>query len=117
MLHNKKENQINIPFYFIRRTIIQEIKKELINNNLILLEGGALSGKSYLLTEIYEEEKSQLVFLFDSSTKIRQSSFEKLIEKGNILILFDIGSLNREQFDYILNAISVLNKKNTKNHY
>ena len=114
LLHNKKENKINIPFYFIRRTIIHEIKKELMNNNLILLEGGALSGKSYLLTEIYEEEKSQLVFLFDSSTKIRQSSFEKLIKKENILILFDIGSLNREQFDYILNAISVLNKKNTK---
>lgn len=114
LLHNKKENRINYPFYFIRRTIIQKIRTDLINNNLILLEGSALSGKSYLLAEIYEEEKSQLVYLFDSSTKIRQSSFERLIQKENVLILFDIGSLNREQFDCILNSVKLLNTRNTK---
>ena len=114
LLHNKKENILNIPYNFIDRTVVSKISNELVDNSLILLEGGALSGKSYLLASIYVKEKSQHVYYFDSSTKISSSSFEKILKKENSIFLFDISSLNRNQFDVILNSVDKFHNSNTK---
>ncbi|WP_294017043.1 SIR2 family protein [uncultured Treponema sp.] len=113
-LHDKKKNIINYPYNFIERELLTEIKSKLDCTNLMLLEGGVLSGKSYLLAAIYKNEKNKKTYYFDSSTKIRNSSFKKLIEKKDCILLFDIGALNREQFDEILNKIETLHQNNLK---
>lgn len=114
LLHNKKENIINYPYNFIERDLLKEIKSQLLDNNLILLEGRVLSGKSYLLAALYESEKSKQIYYFDSSTKIRKLSFEKLIKKEDSILLFDIGVLDRDQFDEILNNIEKFHHNNLK---
>lgn len=114
LLHNKKENVINYPYNFIERDLLKEIKSQLSDNNLILLEGRVLSGKSYLLAALYESEKSKQIYYFDSSTKIRNLSFEKLIKKEDSILLFDIGVLDRDQFDEILNNIEKFHHNNLK---
>lgn len=109
-----KNNHITFPFYFIERELIQEIDNALVDNNIILIEGSALSGKSYLLAGVYEYEKKSKLYLFDSRNRIRASSFTNLMKTENSILLFDIGALERYQFDFILNSVDVLNKQNLK---
>lgn len=109
-----KNNHITFPFYFIERELIKEIENSLVDNNILLIEGSALSGKSYLLAGLYEYEKKSKVYLFDSRNRIRASSFEALMKTENSIILFDIGSLERNQFDYILNSVVAIHKQNLK---
>jgi len=109
-----KNNHLTLPFYFIEREVVKYIENKLIDNNILLIEGSALSGKSYLLAALYEYEKKTKVYLFDSRNRIRASSFETLMKTENSILLFDIGSLERKQFDYILNSVAMLNKQNLK---
>jgi len=109
-----KKNHITFPFYFVERGLIKEIENSLVDNNILLIEGSALSGKSYLLAGLYEYEKKSKVYLFDSRNRIRASSFETLMKTENSILLFDIGSLERNQFDYILNSVAEIHKQNLK---
>ena len=109
-----KNNHVTFPFYFIKRELIHVIEQELVDNNILLIEGSALSGKSYLLAGVYEYEKKSKVYLFDSRNRIRSSSFKTLMKTENSILLFDIGSLERNQFDYILNSVDELHKQNLK---
>ena len=113
-LLSMKNNHITFPFYFVERELIKGIDNSLVDNNLLLIEGSAVSGKSYLLAGLYEYEKKSKVYLFDSRNRIRTSSFEALMKTENSILLFDIGSLERNQFDYILNSVIALHKQNLK---
>lgn len=113
-LLNLTEHKITYPFYFIERDIIATIDKSLDNYSVILVEGSSLSGKSYLLAALYEYEKKSKVYYFDSRNRIRASSFETLMQAENCILLFDIGSLERNQFDQILSSIDKIRERNLR---
>lgn len=104
-----KKQIITYPYYFISRNIKETIIKNISKNKVHLIYGSRLSGKSYLLADLYENIRDREVFYFDGKSRITQTALEKLIEKRGIVSLFDIGTIGREQFEYILQNAQKIN--------
>lgn len=108
-LFDLKKQIITYPYYFISRSIKETITKNINKNKVHLIYGSRLSGKSYLLADLYRAIRDREVFYFDGKSRITQTALEKLIEKRGIVSLFDIGTIGREQFEYILQSAQKIN--------
>lgn len=108
-LFDLKNQIITYPYYFISRNIKETIIKNTNKNKVHLIYGSRLSGKSYFLADLYRSIRDREVFYFDGKSRITQTALEKLIEKKGIISLFDIGTIGRGQFEYILQKAQTIN--------
>ena len=109
-LYDSKKHIINYPYFFITRTIKNSIINNLKQNKVYLVYGSRLSGKSYLIADIYKTIRDREVFYFDGRARITQIALDNLIKKKKIVALFDIGTIRKEQFEYILQNAQQINK-------
>jgi hypothetical protein len=109
-LYDSKKHIINYPYFFITRTIKNSIINNLKQNKVHLVYGSRLSGKSYLIADIYKTIRDREVFYFDGRARITQIALDNLIKKKKIVVLFDIGTIRKEQFEYILQNAQQINK-------
>lgn len=102
ILYDLKKRTIRIPYYFISRNISQDLLNNIPKNKVHLIYGSRVSGKSYLLVDLYKTIRDRQVFYFDGRSRITQKALEELLLSNHIVALFDVGTLERGQFEYIL---------------
>jgi|GEM_PF-277660 len=107
---NYQESKITYPYYFVFRTITNEIINNISNNKIHLVRGNRVSGKSYLLAGLYRKIKDRRVFLFDGTSRISNEALSELLKIQKCVILFDVGALTREQVEIVLENSSKLNE-------
>ena len=101
-LFDSKTRTISYPYHFISRDLSQQILANLSNNNVHIIRGGHVSGKSYLLADLYKSIRDRSVYLFDGRTRLSDAALNMLLSEKACVALFDVGSLNRDQFERIL---------------
>lgn len=109
-----KEKQFTYPFFFISRYLTSIIINNLEKNTIHIINGGRVSGKSYILADIYSRIRDRRVCFFDGKVKISNAALKKLFGYQNAVCIFDTASIEREQFKTILEHINLIheNKSN-----
>lgn len=107
-----KERKVYYPYFDIRRNLLLKIMRNFLLNKVHILYGKKYSGKSYLLCGLYKEITDREVYLFDGRNRLSDSSVDNILEKKEIIALFDAGTLSRSQFEKILCS----SKKINENH-
>lgn len=107
-LFDHKKKELCYPYYFISREITEDIVRNISKNKVHLVYGSRVSGKSYLLADLRSKIRDREVYLFDGRSRISDDSLDYLLNQTDLVILFDIGSIHRKQFENIL-----LSAKNT----
>lgn len=102
---------INMPYFFIERSLQEELKRNLKNNTTHLVFGNRVSGKTFILLGLIKQIKDREVFYFSNAFKINNKAFNILINKKNALIIFDSNVLTKDQVATIL-----LNAKKIRNN-
>ena len=88
----------------------KEILKNIEKNKVHLVYGSRISGKSYLIADLYKTIRDRETFYLDGRSRITQKALEKLINRKEIVALFDIGTLSREQFEFVLQNARIINR-------
>lgn len=100
-------NTITIPHFFISR----KESLQIINNFGVfpfqLLIGSRCSGKTYILADIARKVRDRDVYFFESKDRLSDEAFTQLLNKRNVIILADAGSFSSNQFEIILNNLSL----------
>lgn len=111
-LFNTKEKVLTYPYFFISRNVVNSILQNLDRNKIHLLCGSHISGKTYLLADLYRTIKDRTVYYFDGKSRLSQVALQKLLTQESTAVLLDVGSLNRNQFEEIItNAQHIKNLK------
>lgn len=110
VLYDLKNDSIKFPYYFITRGITKNILNKIVNNKVHLIYGSRVSGKSYLLADLYKTIRDREVYFFDGRTRITQKALKSLLLKKNIVALFDVGTLERNQFEFVLQNARYINQ-------
>lgn len=109
-LNDLKKHVITIPYFFIQRDISEKILNNIGMHKIHIVYGNRVSGKSYLLIDLYQRIKDRQKLFFDGRERINDDAFNKLIEMTNAVIIFDIGSLSRNQIDMLLLSAATVRK-------
>ena len=113
-LLNLKKKTIEYPFYFISRGVAQAVVKNLNKHKIHLIQGGHVSGKSYLLADLYRTIRDREVYYFDGKSRLTNDALMDLLKIENSVVLFDVGAIDREQLELILTELLKI-KKNKNN--
>lgn len=109
-LLNIDKKELSYPWYFISRNITSDITNSLSQNKVHLIYGSRISGKSYLLADLYHKIRDREVYLFDGRSRVSEDALNYLMERTDLVALFDIGSIRREQFEKIILSAEKINK-------
>lgn len=109
-----KDKQFTYPFFFISRHLTSVIIDNFYKNTIHIISGGRVSGKSYILADIYSRIRDRRVCFFDGKVRISDAALKKLLEYQNTVCIFDTASIERKQFRTILESIKLIheNKSN-----
>ena len=102
--------KISYPYYFISRATTTNIISRLHKHKLHLVSGGHVSGKTYLMADLYRTIKDRDVYYFDGRTRVTNEAIDYLLSLNNSVFLFDVEALNRSQFETIVINASVINR-------
>lgn len=102
--------KIIYPHYFICRRIAKKITDNLDQNTLHIIVGGRISGKSYVLADLYERILDRKVCFFDAKIRLSNNALNDILAYKNAVVLFDSGTLNREQLTIVLQHMRDINK-------
>ena len=111
----RKNNVIELPKFFIKRDIKSNLFEKIEKENIFLLVGKRLSGKTYFLVDIYNSIKSQKVLFIPSYTNLDYDKFIHLLTESNdTIIIFDSNSFDEKQLKYVASNQEDLYSKNLK---
>ena len=109
---NIDNNTIELPHFFISRTIIEIYIDNLNKYPFTILEGNRVSGKTYALLDIIHKIRDRSIYFFPSSSSISFDILELLLNKKNSIILFDSNSINQKQINFLENRIDRISVNN-----
>lgn len=101
-LFSQKTKEIVYPYYFIHRKAADSYVAEIEQSKVLLIQGRSVSGRSYLLADIYNSFANKVVFFFPTTIRINDDSVNSLINKQSVIVLFDVNVLTRVQLEKIL---------------
>lgn len=110
-LFNIKERKITIPKFFISRNITKTILNDFGSTNIQIVYGRRISGKSYLLADIYRNIFNKNKYFFDSRTQLNGVSINKLLQKENSVIIVDTNVISRQDFTNVLQLQEAMKKR------
>lgn len=98
-----KTNQIDLPSFFTRRDVVQQIVDAInaCEGYFHILRGGRFSGKTYALVDLLKEFQSRNTYYFASNKQISDPCFERLLSSKNAILIFDEHSLSSDQLKVI----------------
>lgn len=99
-------NIITAPHFLIDRTILGNISKLVLSEDIIFLIGKRVSGKTFLLYSIANTVKNKSVFLFPSKVSFDSDYIEKLLQLQNAIIMFDTDTIAAYDVEDIYYRIS-----------
>ena len=105
-----KQKKVTYPYFFISRDVTDTIIQQLAQNKIHLIYGGRVSGKSYLLADVYSKIRDRTVIFLDGKSRLSEKAFAHLLESKNTVVLLDIGAINRDQFEKILLSAEDIHK-------
>lgn len=111
-LLSSKDHTVFYPRFFVQRSVTDDIIRKFLQNKIHLISGKRISGRSYILADIYARIRDRTVYYFDATTRISNEIVNELIAQSNIIALFDIRSIEREQFEQIVNKSKEIHKNN-----
>ena len=109
-----KQGEVTYPYYFISRKISDDILLNMKDHCVQFLMGRRCSGKTYVLFDLVYKIRDKDLYIFESKDKLTDQAFESLLTKRNVVVLFDNASLSKQQVEYILRNIYLLQEKNIK---
>lgn len=98
-----KSNKIILPYHFVKRKLSTKIINDFNTFALQIIYGKRISGKSYLLLDIYNQVHDRDKYYFDSRTRISKDNIDYLLNLKNALILIDTNVLFDNNLSYLLN--------------
>lgn len=109
------EGKINLPSYYIKRDVLNEVLSSLKYVSPIhIIYGNRISGKTYFLVGLMDLIQDKSRYYFPSNVKISDERIEALLEKSNCIFVFDTNTLNEKQLQRI---IKLKNKASCKGNY
>lgn len=99
---DKKSGIINLPSYFISRNLSITVINNISNYCIQFICGKRVSGKSFLLLDLYNKIADRDKYYFDSREKLSKSNIETFTQLKNIVIFIDTGVLSGDVLSYIL---------------
>lgn len=97
-----KLNKIILPYYFVKRNLSTNIINDFKTYALQVVYGKRISGKSYLLLDVYNRVHDRDKYYFDSRTRISKDNIDYLLNLKNALILIDTNVLFDNNLSYLL---------------
>jgi hypothetical protein len=102
-----------IPYYYAQRDVEEAISKSIRSNEITILQGKRVSGKTLLSFHILNKIKDKSIYIVESNQRIDSNALLQLIGQKNSIILFDHGSLSKESFTLIKQNRKILSTNNT----
>lgn len=115
MPFDKKDGRIYLPYYFISRNLSNDIISQIQNYPIQFICGKRISGKSYLLLDLYRRLADRDKYYFDSRACINSKNIDILISLRNTIILIDTNVINGPILEYLLNKNLAILRKNKVN--
>lgn len=101
-LFNKARRTVFLPSFFIERDIAVQILQEMETNQLQIIHGARISGKTYLLAGLLHNIHNRDTYYFDSKETVNQSLLERLLTHKNAVFLFDTQVLSIDAIEYLV---------------
>lgn len=101
-LLDTKSHSVYFPKFFIEREIEADVLGEMKNNQLQIIHGSRISGKSYFLAGLLRKIKNRDVYYFDSRSHIDARLLEKLLSRPRSVFLIDTNILDRSAIKHLL---------------
>lgn len=94
----------------IQRTLISEIRTELRDHDVLLVEGRRFSGKTTLAFDIYQNFTEYKSFIFHNNIIGDTTDFEQQLHGEGKLFIIDTDSIHYSKLNYILSKLQKRNK-------
>lgn len=107
-----KDRSITFPYFFISRSITDQLIKNVNKYRLQFLLGSACSGKTYIAFDFASRIRDRDVFVFESKESLSDNALQSLIDRGNCLIVADSNTLNMQQIEELPREIEKLQRQN-----
>lgn len=110
------EKEIVLPAYFVERDAVHQIKENIKNNiSVNILHGTSFSGKTYALIELAKDLRGSYQVYFFRDKIISPSALESLFKQKDIIVLFDVNTLENDNFNkFCVKNIAHLKQQNIK---
>ena len=109
-IFNPHTKEIVYPYFFIHRDTTDSIINLLLKNTVVLIQGRAVSGRSYFLADINYNLAVKSIYFFGGFTRLSDEAVNEIITKKNVISLFDINTISRQQLERILNNADLIHK-------
>ena len=114
-LLNKAKNAVFLPSFFIERDIQTQILQEMETNQLQIIHGSRVSGKTYLLTGLLSNIHNRDTYYFDSREPVDKTLLDYLLAHKNSVFLFDTQVLSMEAIEFLVKMDRALLRTNNNN--
>lgn|GEM_PF-5717755 len=85
-----------IPYFYGKRNKEDDIIKSLHEEDIVIIKGNRVSGRTLLCYSVLRNIKDRRVFVINSNNKLNSHSLNKLIGQENSIIFFDSNVLDAE---------------------
>ncbi len=93
---------IHYPAYFIKRSLTDQIVRDMDKSHIQIITGRHLSGKTYLLADLYRTIRDRTVYIFNGISKLSTPALDSLLSVTGSVFLLDTGAIDRAQLAHIL---------------
>jgi SIR2-like domain len=85
-----------LPFYYATRNIEEKIHASLKINEITILTGSRVSGKTLTAYKVLSQYKDRAIYIIDSTNRISGKALHQLLGQKNSIIFFDSLSVSHE---------------------
>ena len=101
-LLNKGKKAVFLPEFFIERDVGTKILQEMHCNEIQIIHGPRVSGKTYLLAGLLHNIHDRDTYYFDSREQVNQSLLDHLLTHKNSVFLFDTNVLSIDAIESLI---------------
>ncbi len=101
-LLNKAKNTVFFPTFFIERDVGEQVLGDMAVNQVQIIHGPRVSGKSYLLAGLLHKIHNRDTYYFDSREQVDKNLLNRLLEQKNSVFLFDSNVLSIDAIEMLI---------------
>ena len=101
-LLNKAKSTVFFPSFFIERDVGTEVLRDMGINQVQIIHGPRVSGKSYLLAGLLRNIHNRDTYYFDSREQVDRNLLNRLLSQRNSVFLFDSNVLSTDAMEALI---------------
>lgn len=114
-IFEENKNQFCKGGMHILRNCVEEIEKQLKENNCVIIKGRRFSGKTFVMLSLCERQKKSPVYFFPSTTFVdEQLVYLLLNNEPDSWFVFDSNSISNGCYRLLANSYELLKKNSNK---